>query len=122
MNQDESLRNVNILKSVSYFSGLDAAALNLVAGSAIRRAYDAGQVVLIEGEPCAGLYIVESGWLKAVKIGLDGREQVLQMLRAGEAFNAISVFTNVPNQATVSALEDSVAWLVPARDSIEVDG
>lgn len=112
MNQDESLRNVNILKSVSYFSGLDAAALNLVAGSAIRRAYDAGQVVLIEGEPCAGLYIVESGWLKAVKIGLDGREQVLQMLRAGEAFNAISVFTNVPNQATVSALEDSVAWLV----------
>ena len=46
---------------------------------------------------------MESGWLKVTKIGLDGREQVLQMLRAGEAFNAISVFTEAPNQATVAA-------------------
>jgi CRP-like cAMP-binding protein len=113
MNKGESLQNTGLLKVVSYFSDLDDTALNLVARSAIRRILDAGQVLLIEGEPCAGLYIVENGWLKAVKIGLDGREQVLQMLRAGEAFNAISVFTDAPNQATVSALEASVVWLVP---------
>lgn len=87
-------------------------ALNLIAQSAIRRTYDAGQVILIEGEVCSELYIVESGWLKAVKIGLDGREQVLQMLRAGEVFNAISVFTDAPNQASVSALETSVVWII----------
>ncbi len=113
MNKDEPLRRVDILKSVSYFSDVDAAALNPVAHSAIRRAYDAGQVVLIEGEPCAGLYVVESGWLKAVKIGLDGREQVLQTLKSGDVFNGISVFTDAPNQATVTALEASVVWLVP---------
>lgn len=112
MNKDKALHHAGILKAVSYFSGLDDAALNLLAQSAIRRAYDAGQVVLIEGEPCAGLYVVESGWLKAVKIGADGREQVLQTLRDGEAFNALSVFTDAPNQATVSALEDSIVWLV----------
>ena len=112
MNKGESLRNTELMKAVSYFSDLDAAALDLVARSAIRRVYQAGQVILIEGEPCAGLYVVESGWLKAVKIGLDGREQVLQTLRAGEAFNAISVFTESPNQATVSALEPSVTWVV----------
>ncbi|MCK6539171.1 MAG: Crp/Fnr family transcriptional regulator [Anaerolineales bacterium] len=112
MYKDKALHHAGILKSVSYFSELDDAALNLLAQSAIRRAYDAGQVILIEGEPCAGLYIVESGWLKAVKIGADGREQVLQTLRAGEAFNALSVFTDAPNQATVSVLEDSIVWLV----------
>lgn len=112
MNQGESLPH-NLFKAVSYFSGLDDAALNLVAQSAIRRAYDAGQVVLIEGEPCAGLYIIESGWLKVIKIGLDGREQMLQMLTSGDIFNGISVFTDSPNQATVSALEPSVLWLVP---------
>ena len=100
------------LKAVSYFSQLDAAALNLVAQSAIRRVYDPQQVILIEGEPCAGLYIVESGWLKAVKIGMDGREQVLQTLGPGDVFNIISVFTDVPNQATVAALETSVVWIV----------
>ena len=113
MSRIDSLQDMGLLKAVSYFSDLDSNALSVLARSAIRRTYVAGQVVLIEGEPCAGLCIVESGWLKAVKIGLDGREQVLQMLQAGEAFNAISVFTDAPNQASVSALEPSVIWLIP---------
>jgi CRP/FNR family transcriptional regulator len=120
LKKDESRHNTDILKSVSYFSGLDVSALNLVARSAIRYSYEAGQVILIEGEPCQGLYIVESGWLKAVKIGLDGREQVLQMLRAGEAFNAISVFTDAPNQASVSALETSVIWIIPRETLLKL--
>jgi CRP-like cAMP-binding protein len=119
MGKGESLPN-NLLKAVSYFSGLDGAALSLVAQSAIRRAYDAGQVVLIEGEPCAGLFIVENGWLKVIKIGLDGREQVLQMLKSGDVFNGISVFTDSPNQATVSALEPSVLWLVPREVLLKI--
>lgn len=102
----------DILKAVSYFSKLDDVALASVERAAIRRDYDAEQVILIEGEPCAGLYIVESGWLKAVRIGLDGREQVLQTLKPGETFNALSVFTDAPNQATVAALEPSVVWMV----------
>lgn len=101
-----------IMKAVSYFAKLDDAALASVERAAIRRNYDAEQVILIEGEPCAGLYIVESGWLKAVRIGLDGREQVLQTLKPGETFNAISVFTDAPNQATVAALETSAVWMV----------
>ncbi|MEW5870624.1 MAG: Crp/Fnr family transcriptional regulator [Chloroflexota bacterium] len=101
-----------LLRTVSYFSALDEAALHLVAQSALRRDYTAGQVILLEGEPCLGLYVVESGWLKAVKIGVDGREQVLQTLGPGEAFNAISVFTDAPNQATVTALETSRIWIV----------
>jgi CRP-like cAMP-binding protein len=107
----------SILKAVSYFSELDDAALDSVEQAAIRRAYDPEQVILIEGEPCSGLYIVESGWLKAVKIGLEGREQVLQTLGPGDVFNAISVFTDAPNQATVAALEASVIWLV-RRDAL----
>lgn len=102
-----------IFRVVSYFTNLDDAALDLVARSAIRRVYDEGRVVLLEGEPCAGLYIVESGWLKAIKIGLDGREQVLQMLKPGDAFNLISIFTDAPNQATVAALEASQVWVIP---------
>ena len=113
MNKDEALQNTaRLLKAVSYFSNMEAAALKLVAQAAIRRVYDAGQVILLEGEPCAGLYIVEGGWLKVIKIGMDGREQVLQTLGPGDAFNAISVFTDAPNQATVTALETSQVWII----------
>jgi CRP-like cAMP-binding protein len=101
-----------ILRAVSYFSALDQNWLNRLALSAIRRVYDPDQVILLEGEPCMGLYIVESGWLKAIKISVDGREQVLQTLKPGDVFNAISVFTDHPNQATVIALETSHVWLL----------
>ena len=117
INDGFSQKAHSILKAVSYFSELDDAALDSVEQAAIRRAYDPEQVILIEGEPCSGLYIVESGWLKAVKIGLEGREQVLQTLGPGDVFNAISVFTDAPNQATVAALEASVIWLV-RRDAL----
>lgn len=108
-----SPKAAEVFKAVSYFSNLDSEALNRLSSAAIRRSYLADQVLLIEGDPCAGMYIVESGWLKAVKIGVDGREQVLQTLQMGDAFNAISVFTGAPNQASVSALENSVVWLIP---------
>jgi CRP/FNR family transcriptional regulator len=115
---DGSLQNtIKVLRAVSYFSNLDDAALQLTAQSAFGKVYSAEQVVLLEGEPCAGLYTVESGWLKVVKIGLDGREQVLQMLKPGDVFNAISVFTDNPNQATVIAMESSFVWLV-RRESL----
>ncbi len=113
MNKEDNLQSTSrILKAVSYFSKLDDSALKLVAQSAICHVFDAGQVILLEGEPCAGLYIVESGWLKVIKIGMDGREQMLQTLKPGDIFNVISVFTNATNQATVTALETSHVWIV----------
>ena len=102
----------DILKAVSYFAKLDDAILAPVERAAIRRVYNAEQVILLEGEPCSGLYIVESGWLKVSKIGVDGREQILQTLGPGDVFNALSVFTDAPNQATVTALEASASWMV----------
>jgi CRP/FNR family transcriptional regulator len=103
---------MNLLKGVAYFSELDDAALEGIARSAVCQVYDGGQVVLLEGEPSAGLYFVESGWLKAIKIGIDGREQVLERLGPGRPFNAISVFTDAPAQATVTALESAKVWVV----------
>jgi len=107
----------DILKAVSYFSGLDAAALTSMERATFRRVYNAEQVILLEGEPCSGMYILENGWLKASKIGMDGREQILQTLGPGDTFNALSVFTDAPNQATVTALETSAIWLVQ-RDAL----
>jgi len=106
-----------ILNSVSYFTELDKTTLDDIACTTIRRSYGSGQIVLTEGEPCFGLYIVESGWLKVVKISLEGREQVFQTLGPGDNFNLISVFTGDPNQASVEALEDAVVWAVP-RDAM----
>jgi CRP-like cAMP-binding protein len=100
------------ISAVSYFQKLDSSSKQATAQAAIRREYEPGQLVLLEGEPAVGLYIVQSGWLKVTKYALDGREQTLQYLASGDAFNAISVFTEGTNPATVTALEKSVIYLV----------
>lgn len=101
-----------VLAAVPYFEGLDAEATSTIARLAHRHEYAAGQVVFLEGEPCAGLHVAEQGWLKAVKSSPSGREQVIRFVGPGEAFNEIGVLVGTPNLATVVALEPAVVWVV----------
>lgn len=94
------------------FKGLDAGTLADLAAGSRRRVYLPGEIVFREGEPAEGLYLLESGWVRAVKMSAQGREQVLQFVGAGEAFNTVAVFTSVANPATAIALESSVIWMV----------
>ncbi len=100
------------LSSVSYFAGLDADDLSAVEQSALRKVFQPDQMILMEGDPAEGLYVVESGWLKVVKMSVGGREQVLNFLGPNEVFNAVAVFTEMSNQASVIALEKSAVWLL----------
>lgn len=106
---EETLR---VLALVPYFKGLDEGTFRALAQDSIRREYETGQLVILEGEPSSGLYIVQEGWLKVSKIAIDGREQILQILGSGDVFNAISVFTGTPNPASVTALEPTRLWMV----------
>ncbi len=110
-----------ILSAVPYFAGLDAAMLETIARSATRRDFDSGQIIFLEGEVCTGLHIVQEGWLKAVKLSLSGREQVLRFLGPGETFSEISVLAAAPNNpATVIALEPSSVLIVPRDMMIQL--
>lgn len=105
------------LAAFSLFRGLDGETLALLAGESRRRDYTLGEVVFMEGEPAEGLYVLESGWVRAVKTSGQGREQVLQFVGPGEAFNTVAIFTSGLSPATAVALEPSTAWVVP-RDTI----
>jgi CRP/FNR family transcriptional regulator len=103
---------VESLAAIPAFAGLDASLLEAIAQATILRSFDAGQVVFLEGERCVGLYVVQEGWLKAVKISMTGRQQVIRFVGPGEAFNEIGVFAGGLNQATVEALEPAKVWIL----------
>ena len=109
---EKTQSSAEVLSTVSYLAGMDSRLLKAIVQTAIRRRYQAGQVVFLEGEPCRGLYIVEDGWLKAVKTSSEGREQVLRFVAPGEAVNEVGVFAQDRNPATVIALEPSAVWLI----------
>jgi len=118
MNTDQPNNVCRLIRSIPYFAELDEIGFRLFESNTKLKIYHPGQVVFLEGEQSLGLYLIEVGWLKASKIGLDGREQVLQTLGPGSVFNSIAVFTNTPNPATITALEASKVWLI-MRDPLK---
>jgi CRP-like cAMP-binding protein len=97
---------------IPYFANLDITLIEMLAQQTTRQQYETGQVVFLEGERDVALYIVHSGWVKAVKLSPDGREQVLNFIGPGEAFNAIGVLVQATNPATVIALEPATLWVI----------
>ncbi len=100
------------LRANSFFQGFSDLILRDLASQAVWHDYGAGEIVFLEGEVSAGLYVLQAGWLKIVKISADGREQVLRFLEPGEAFNALALFADRPNPATAIALEPAGVWLL----------
>jgi CRP/FNR family transcriptional regulator len=105
------------LRANPYFRGLDEHTLAELTRAARWREYAAGEVVFLEGEAAAGLYLLQRGWLKAVKTSPEGREQVLRFIGPDETFNEVGAFAGHPNPATAVALEPAGVWLLP-RHSI----
>ncbi|MFQ5418854.1 MAG: Crp/Fnr family transcriptional regulator [Anaerolineae bacterium] len=100
------------LRAIPLFATLDEPMLAALAAQARWRTFAAGETVFLEGEPAAGLYFLQSGWLKVVKVSPSGREQVIKYLEPRETFNEIGAFSNQPNPATAVALEDAGVWLI----------
>jgi CRP-like cAMP-binding protein len=111
-----SSANVDLLRRVSYFSSLPDVLLTELAALARERHYARGQVIFLEGEPCAGLHIVDSGIVRIFKVSPQGREQVLEQLGAGGTFNDVAVLDGGPNPASAMAAEDARLWVVDRAD------
>lgn len=104
--------SMELLRSVPYFARLDEVALGAVARAAIERRYGKGEVIFLEGDPCAGLCIVEKGRVKLFKVSRDGREQVVKMLGPREFFNEVAVLDGGPNPLSAMAALGSVLRII----------
>lgn len=103
-----------VLGRIRHLEGLPDAVQAEIAAAAFPVPYKAGQVIYIEGEPAGFVYLLEQGWVKAVRMSSDGREQAMLFLQACELFGDIAVYTDQVYPGSVVALEDVQAWLIPA--------
>ena len=105
-------KTVELLRSTPYFAHLDEAALKAVVQRTVRRHYGKGEVIFLEGAPCAGLYIVEKGRVKVFKVSRDGKEQVVKLLVPGEVFNEVAVLDGGPNPVSAMAALKSTLQII----------
>jgi CRP/FNR family transcriptional regulator len=98
------------------FSGLSDAELTFLAQRVVPRRYTAGEIVFSEGEPCSGLYVVESGHIRIFKSSANGREQVLSVEGPGSSVAELPVFDGGNYPASVAAVEDATLLFVSKQD------
>jgi CRP/FNR family transcriptional regulator len=103
------------LQNFDFLRGLKDEILQELARQANWKVFPPDSVVFWEGDTESNLFFLQYGWLKVLKSGPDGREQVLRFLGPGEVFNEIGVFGKRPNPATAMALEEAGIWLIPRR-------
>ncbi len=108
------------LERVQHFNELPDQVRTELASIAFFKSYEAGQVIYVEGEPAEAIYIIESGWVKAIRMSREGREQAMLFLRAGEVFGDVGVFTGQAYPGTVLALEATVVLKIEAQAILDL--
>ena len=98
--------SAELIKSNPYFAGLSATELDAIGKFIFERSLEKGEILLFEGGLAEALYFVVSGVMKVFKTSADGKEQILQIIRPGESFNDVPVFSGGNNIASAEAMAD----------------
>ncbi|KAA0237701.1 Crp/Fnr family transcriptional regulator [bacterium] len=101
------------VRRIGFFSPLAEDDAGRVARRLIARRYGSREFIIVEGERPAGFYVLRSGKARIFRTAPDGREQTFRLVSPGDTFAEVPVFDEGPNPATVEAIEESEAILVP---------
>jgi CRP/FNR family transcriptional regulator len=111
-----SAATADLLRRVSLFSELSESDLEKIAHVAVPRRYEAGRVIIREGDPGDTCYVMRSGRARVVRQHADGRTITLTNLGPGEIFGELAMFGGEARSATVEAIDDVQAVAILAGD------
>jgi CRP-like cAMP-binding protein len=103
---------LDLLHKNEYFEGLDEALLEQVAMHMHLREYERGEALFWEGDPCAGLHIIEQGFVKLFRLSPQGRQYIVRVLQEGDTCNEVPTFDGGTNPVNVEALETTRVWVI----------
>ncbi len=98
------------LAGVRHFGGLPPAELQeIIAAGRVQR-YTRDEVIFLENEACAGLFVLLEGLVQLCKLSPDGQVAILAVCEPVMMFNEVAALDLGPNPATAIALADTLAW------------
>jgi len=101
-----------LLREFPFFAGLDEQTHAELLASAHTRRYAKGETLFLEGEPCKGLFFIQSGRIKIYKLSETGREQIIHIQQVGDAVAELPLFDNEPYPASAEAMDDSAMLFI----------
>ncbi len=120
--QSTTTDTLALWRSIPWLAEAQEESVAALARVATARRYAAGEVIFLEGEPGAGIFLVESGTVKVSRFSKDGREHILHLMHRGDTFNDVSALDGGPNPATAIAHSPVTLWRIGRSDLQAVMG
>jgi len=111
----DNQEKLKTLRANIFFQGLNEDSLEELAASTSLRRFERGEVLFWEGDPCAGLHIIQKGSVKLFRVSPAGRQHIIRVIQEGGTCNEVPVFDGGENPVNVEALEEITVWVVEAR-------
>ncbi|MCQ6277874.1 Crp/Fnr family transcriptional regulator [Bacillus sp. EB600] len=102
-----------VLSEFSLFRVLNDSELSKVADIAITREWKKHSHVFLQGDPLENVYFIYAGKLKIYKTDMNGKEQIVSILKKGEMFPHVGFFRKGDYPAFAEVLEASTLITVP---------
>ncbi len=111
---------IRLLKHCPLFAGLRDEDLKGITAISTLKKMAKKEVIFSEGEEAKGFYILLSGKVKLYKISPEGKEQILHVVSAPDAFAEAALFLEGNYPAFAEALTDGQLLFIPGRDFIQL--
>ncbi len=102
------------LARVDLFAGLDKKDLQILTKACQERTYKAGSTLIKQGDTGVGLYVIISGTVRITQANNPDKAEVdLGTAGPGSVLGEMSLLDDLPRSATVTAITDVTALLLP---------
>jgi len=112
--------SIDLLRRCPLFAGLQEEDLKKIRAIAFPKSLAKKGVLFAEGEEAKGFYVILSGKVKLYKVSSQGREQILHIVSAPDAFAEAALFLEGNYPAFAEALMDCQLLFFPKRDFIQL--
>jgi CRP-like cAMP-binding protein len=103
----------DVIGRIPLFQGLDTRHRRTIARCAFERSFAPGDVIIRQGEPGLGMFMIASGKVEVVQ-ERDGEERRLATHGPAEFFGEIALLTDQPRTATIRAVEPTTCLVLTA--------
>lgn len=111
---------LGFLRNVPIFADLDDSELDKIARLGTRKKYKKGNIIVLEQEMGAALFVIITGKVKVVRTDEEGREVILSIFGPGEFFGEMSLLDGLARSATVVATAKSELFMIHRREFLDL--
>ena len=112
--------SIDLLRRCPLFAGLKEEDLKRIRAIASLKKVGKKEILFSDGEEARGFYVILSGKIKLYKVSVEGKEQILHIVSAPDAFAEAALFLEGSYPAFAEALTDCQLLFFPKRDFIQL--